>query len=163
MQINCGSISSVEQSAIFASILDPYKPDVIFGSESHLNSDYTSSSVFPPGYTIHRADRQHSGGGGSFFAVNSPIPSYVVDELPLVPDDELLWVSLRMSRTKEILLCAFYKPPSASATRIDLLSQSVFKAYARNNQKHPHIVIVGDFNCGDIDWKKDAPIPTKQD
>ena len=95
--------------------------------------------------------------------MNSAIPSYVVDELPLDSDDESLWVSLRMSRTKEILLCAFYKPPSAPATRIDLLSQSVLKAYDRNKENHPHIVIAGDFNCGDIDWTKEPPIITKQD
>ena len=75
MQINCGSIRCVEQSVIFTNIVDQFKPDIFFGSESHLNSDSTPTGL----YTIHRADRQHSGGGGNFIAVNSSIPSYVVD------------------------------------------------------------------------------------
>ena len=95
MEINCGSIRSVERAAIFAGLVNQYKPDIIFGCESQLNSDYPSSSAFPPGYTIHRADRLDRDGGGNFIAVISSIPSYVIEDLPVDPDDKSLWVSVR--------------------------------------------------------------------
>ena len=61
------------------------------------------------------------------------------------------------NRSKEIFLCAYYKPPSAPASRIYLLSQAVHKVYDKNKKKHQNIVIAGDFNCGDINWKADSP------
>ena len=81
----------------------------------------------------------------------------MIEDLPVDPDDESLWVSVRTTRSKEIFLCAFYKPPSAPASRIDLLSQVVHKVYDKNKKKHPNIVIAGDFNCGDINRKADPP------
>ena len=108
MEINCGSIRSAERAAIFAGLVNQYKPDIIFGCESQLNSDYPASSVFPPGYTIHRAGRLDRDGGGNFIAVISSIPSYVIEDLPVDQDDESLWVSVRTTRSREIFLCAFY-------------------------------------------------------
>ena len=150
MEINCGSIRSAERAAIFAGLVNQYKPDIIFGCESQLNSDYPTSSAFRPSYTIHRADRLDRDGGGTFIALISSIPSYVIEDLPVDPNDESLWVSMRTTRSKEIFLWAFYKPPSAPASRIDLLSQSVHKVYDKNKKKRPIITIAGDFNCGDI-------------
>ena len=144
MEINCGSIRSTEHAAIFAVLVNQYKADIIFGCESQLNSDYPTSSAFPPGYTIHRADRLDRDGGGNFIAVIASIPSYVIEDLPVDPDDESLWVSVRTTRSKEIFLCAFYKPPSAPTSRIDLLSQVVHKVYDKNKKKHPNIVIAGE-------------------
>ena len=72
--------------------MNQYKPDIIFGCESQLNSDYPTSSAFPPSYTIHRADRLDRDGGGNFIAVISFIPSYVIEDLSVDPDDESLWV-----------------------------------------------------------------------
>ena len=132
MEINCGSIRSTEHAAVFAVLVNQYKADIIFGCESQLNSDYPTSA-FPPGYTIHRADRLDRDGGGNFIAVIASIPSYVIEDLPVDPDDESLWVSVRTTRSKEIFLCAFYKPPSAPASRIDLLSQVVHMTRTRKN------------------------------
>ena len=79
MEINCGSIRSAGRAAIFAGLVNQYKPDIIFGCESQLNS---TSSTFPLGYTIHRVDRLNRDGGRNFIAVISSIPSYVIEDRP---------------------------------------------------------------------------------
>lgn len=100
------------------------------------------------------------GGGGNFVAVRNNIPSHLLDYIPSSPEDESLWISLRTSHRKELILCSFYKPPSAPATRFDLLSQCLLKLYDKHKKRHPSVVIAGDFNCGDIDWKVNPPSAT---
>ena len=46
------------------------------------------------------------------------------------------------------------------STRLDFLAQSVSALYQRNKKSHPHIIIAGDFNFSDINWKSESPMPT---
>ena len=59
--------------------------DVIVGCESHLDSTYTSSEIFPPGYTVIRRDRS-LGGGGVFLYFCEALP--VVEQRSLSSDAE---------------------------------------------------------------------------
>ena len=82
--------------------------------------------------------------------------------LHLIPrqENESLWVPIHTAQTKELHLCTFYKPPSAPSTRLDFLAQSVSALYQRNKKSQPHIIIAGDFNFSDINWKSEPPMPT---
>lgn len=156
--VNCNSIRSTERSGLLAGLVDRYRPDIIFGCESKLDPSIPTPSVFPEGFTIYRKDRSHCGGGGIFIAVNATIPSYPLDNITTDPEDESLWISVRASRRKELILCSFYKPPSAPSSRIDLLSQALLRVFAKHKKSHPNVVIAGDFNCGDINWKVSPPL-----
>ena len=108
----------------------------------------------PPTYNddVHQKERHDCGGGGIFIAVKVDIPSNMIDNLSTDPEDESLWVSVLVSINKELFSCVFYKQPLAPATRIDPLSQVLFKVFYGNKRSrpHPNIVIAGDFDCGDI-------------
>ena len=64
-------------------LIHEHSPDVIVGCESHLDFTYTSSEVFPPGYTVIHRDRS-LGGGGVFLYFHEALP---VVEQPLLSSD----------------------------------------------------------------------------
>ena len=53
--VNCQSITN--KQAQLQTTVDYTNPDLIFGTESHLDSSYSDAEIFPPGYTIYRKDR----------------------------------------------------------------------------------------------------------
>ena len=94
-------------------------------------------------------------------AVKSSLPSSeLASPHSTAEESESLWVSIHTAQTRELHLCTFCKPPSAPSTRLDFLAQSVLALYRRNKKSHPHIIIAGDFNFSDINWKSEPPMPT---
>ena len=70
--MSCRSAKS--KIADIAAVIDQYKPDIIFGTESWLNSNIESNEIFPNGYKIFRKDRPDDcHGGGDFQAVKNDI------------------------------------------------------------------------------------------
>ena len=66
-------------------LVHEHSPNVTVGCESHLDFTYTSSEVFPPGYTVIRRDRSLGvGGGGVFLCFCEALP---VVEQPLLSSD----------------------------------------------------------------------------
>ena len=153
-------IGSAERASLLAELVYRHNPDIIFGCESKLNSSIPTPSVFPQGFTIYRKDRSHCSGGGLFIAVNTSLPSHSVEDIAIDSTDESLWVSVRTSLSKELYLCAFYKPPSAPSSRLDVLSQVLLRVFNKHKKSHPNVIIAGDFNCGDINWKTSPPVIT---
>ena len=145
---------------LLAELVYRHNPDIICGCESKLNSSIPTPSVFPQGFTIYRKDRSHCGGSGLFIAVNASLPSHSVEDIAIDSTDESLWVSVRSSLRKELHLCAFYKPPSAPSSRLIVLSQALLRMFNKHKKSHPNVVIAGDFNCGDINWKTSPPVIT---
>ena len=47
----------------FHAMVYSVKPDIIVGTESWLRPDIMNSEIFPSNYTVHRRDRDTSGGG----------------------------------------------------------------------------------------------------
>ena len=99
-------------------LVHEYSPDVIVGCESHLDSMYTSSEVFPPGYTVIRRDRS-LGGGGVFLCFREALP--VVEQPLLSSDAEVVWAKLTFTRMSPIYICSFYRPPNTDSTPLTQL------------------------------------------
>ena len=45
----------------FGSLLHEHQPDIVCGTESHLENSITTSEVFPKGFDIFRKDRSLGG------------------------------------------------------------------------------------------------------
>ena len=54
MVINLCSITN--KMSDLAVCIETYNPDIIFGTETHLNSSINSSELFPPNYSVIRKD-----------------------------------------------------------------------------------------------------------
>ena len=52
MTINCCSLRSLDKKQQFQELITEHNPDIICGSESHLNADYYTVEVFPPDFYI---------------------------------------------------------------------------------------------------------------
>ena len=88
---NCRSIRSQEKRANLEVLVYEYTPDIIIGCESHLDSTYELSEVFPSGYTVLRKD--HSlGGGGIFLCFRETLP--VIKQPLFFNDAEAVWAKL---------------------------------------------------------------------
>ena len=59
----------------FHCLIETEKPDIVVGTESWLSSDIHNAEIFPPGYTVFRADRKSGKkrSGGVFIMVRSDI------------------------------------------------------------------------------------------
>ena len=121
-------------------LLHIHSPDVIVGCEFHLNSTYTSSEEFPPGYTVIYRDRSLGGGGGGVFLYfYEALP--VVEQLLLSSDAEVVWAKLIFTRMSPIYICSFYQPPNTDTT--PQLQTTLH--HAQLNHSSPNIIIAGDF------------------
>ena len=83
--LKLSSIRRQEKQASFECLVYEHSLDVIVGCESHLDSTYTSSEVFPPGYSVIHRDRS-LGGGGVFLYFREALP--VVEQRSLSSDAE---------------------------------------------------------------------------
>ena len=74
------------KQAEFWSMINAVKPDIIFGSETWLVPNISTSEVFPPDYNVYRKDRG-DGWGGVLLAIHSSLTSY---QLPVNTEAEFV-------------------------------------------------------------------------
>ena len=157
MIINCNGLKSSKHSTEFQALLDLHDPDIVLGTESKLNPDISSYSIFPPSYSVVRRGR-NAFGGGFFQAIKSDLAS--IEEPNFNVDGcEALWPSLKIANMKTLYISSFYRPPNSSTEILDHLDDSLNNVFLRV-PNHPNIIMGGDFNLGDIDWNQEIPSTT---
>jgi len=122
--------------------------DIFTISESWLDPNVSDSEVNIPGYNLFRRDRKNvshdyfkhdTGHGGTVCYVKDHINATYRNDLN-DDDIEALWVELKPSHSKPILVCTFYRPPDVNVNyfkKFDQIVQSI---------SFEDIVILGDFN-----------------
>ena len=155
MIINCNGLKSTSRFTEFQALLDLHDLDFVLGTESKLQQDISSYSIFPSNYTVFRNDRNRHG-GGVFQAVKSDL--VCVEESEFANDCKIVWTSLKLSNCKTLYLSTFYRPPNSPPDVLDKLHDSISRVFT-GNSNHPNVIIGGDFNLGDIDWNSEVPVP----
>ncbi|CAB4026417.1 Hypothetical predicted protein, partial [Paramuricea clavata] len=102
-------------------LLDLYNPDFVLETESKLEQDIPSYSIFLSNYAIFRNDRNRNG-GGVFQAVKSDL---VCTEETDLTNDCIIWTSLKLSNCKTLYLSAFHRPPNSNTEEISILVTSI--------------------------------------
>ncbi|WAR21546.1 LOW QUALITY PROTEIN: hypothetical protein MAR_015520, partial [Mya arenaria] len=130
----------------FLTMRSTVKPDIVLGTESWLKPHIKSPEVFPSDYKIYRKDRKRrtGRGWGVFILVLNKFVSTSPAELKT--DSETMWVQVKQ-KCKHDLYCLQAKPRLYSC--IEDISRTVYTINNSNNT----IVVGGDFNLGDMDWK----------
>ena len=149
MAVNCNSLVSPDKRAQFHAHVEAHKPDIIFGSESKLDSSIPTYSVFPDNYLIHRKDRV-AGGGGVFLAIREDIVS--VDKTQLDKQCESVWSSVTFSGSKQLFLCSFYQIPNSNSESLLELRSAIEEIYQSHSNTQPNIILAGDFNLPNVNW-----------
>ena len=155
MIINCNGLKSSLRSTEFQALLELHNPDLVLGTESKLQNDIPSSSIFPSNYTVFRKDRNVHG-GGVFQAIKSDL--ICVEEPHLSTDCEIIWTSLKMRNCKTLYLSTVYRPPDSPIKVLEDIHDSINNVF-KKPKGHPNAIIGSDFNLGDIDWHAEVPIP----
>ena len=154
LNINCQSI--LGKKAEFKASLEYIKPDIVCGTESWLNGHcpgkepkpnaIQNNEIFPDNYRIFRNDRGTLG-GGVFIAVNKSITSYEMTDY--ITECEIEVAKIKLKSQKDLYICCHYMP-HRNMSDLNSLSECLKKI---TGNKPKHIILLGDFNCPDINWK----------
>ena len=130
--------------------IEIYSPDIITGTETHLDSSVSSSDLFPSNYSIIRKDRDFDNfKGGVLIAIKNYLIGTHRKELDT--NCEIIWVTIKIQGSKDITIGAFYRSPQSGNTNdyMNELRESINKIKRSDNEQ---IWLAGDFNLPDIDW-----------
>ena len=83
-------------------------PDIIIGSETHLDSSILDAEFLPPNYNLWRNDRNRLGGGVIVLYKND----LQVHEVRSSKTVELIAVKVSCQGRKPLILCAVYRRPN---------------------------------------------------
>ena len=145
--MNCQSIKNKKPE--LQTIVNTANPDIILGCESRLSPDIANSEIFPDVYDAIWKDRVGDAHGGVFVCFKDLICTEATE---LEKECELVWVKLQITGCKTLYLGSFYRPPDISdPDNLDQFNSSLKQIMSCKNS---HVLLGGDFNCGDIDWNK---------
>ena len=74
--------------------------------------------------------------------------------------NECVWSSIRLPQSQKLYLDSFYRPAGAPLEHIKHLEESLTELHTKCMRIHPHAIIAGDFNVGDIAWDTDEVCAT---
>ena len=77
------------------------------------------------------------------------------EENDLNKDNECVWSSIQLPHSQKLYLGSFYRPPGAPLDHLERLEESLTEQHTKCMRRHPHAIIAGDFNVGDIAWDTD--------
>ena len=136
--------------------IENYKPDIIIGTETHIDRSINSSKLFA-NYSVIRNDRHFDNSkAGVLIALKSDLIG--THRTYLNSNYEIVCVTIKIQGTKDITIGAFYRSPQFGNTSEYLheLRESINKTKHSNKE---HIWLGGNFNIPYIDWDTLSPKP----
>ena len=136
-----------------------HNPDVMAVTESWGRPELTDSLISQPGYQLFRKDRSVRRGGGFFLLVRSdskPV-EYLFQSNEQALFEDSVWCSL--NNPTNVLIGCLYRSPLSSCSNDAILCSLVNEACLSFDG---HKMILGDFNCPDIDWEHISSQPSTQ-
>lgn len=143
----CSIISKFDEFSITVTL---HQPAGILISETWLSSSIPDALVALKGYTLYRADRTYSRGGGVCIYLNDTIfAKYKITPLAdLVPGIEILCLKISSGTNEDFHLACVYRPPNSSIDNdIQLFNLIDSYSYELDN-----LIILGDFNLPRVKW-----------
>ena len=142
--MNCQSIKS--KKAELHTIIDSVKPDIVLGNESWLTPDIKNLEIFPESFdAVQKVSDAH---GGVFVAFKRDL--LCTDTPELDTNCEIVWCKLNIIGSRTLYLGSFYRPPDKIVNGyLEEFNISLGRIMSNRNA---HVLIGGDFNCGDIEW-----------
>ena len=148
--INCRSIKSKTKQRQFNTLLSTEQPDIVLGTESHLDNSFKNAEIFPSTYEVIRHDRNHNGGGVFIAYKNNLIITEITD---IGKNCELVVAKLMLVNQPDLYIGVYYRPPSQKVEGIIALREDLEKISKINAI---NILIGGDFNVPSINWETNS-------
>jgi hypothetical protein len=143
---NADTLSSGKKAEL-VSIINIEHPDIICITEYFPKNyvyEITDETLHIPGYDVTRTG---TGRGIAIYTANHLIASKIETTTAF---NESLWLNIKISQKHNIIFGGIYRSPNSTDTNNNLLLDLLIEAL---QIKHDHIIIAGDFNLKDIDWK----------
>lgn len=140
-------------------VVEVYKPDVIGITESWANSEILDSELSITGYDLFRKDRggEHRGGGVLLYT-RCELRAGIYEPKTAFP--EHIWCKVPNKTGRELLIGVCYRTTNLEIYKDDIngpLRELMMEV--SNN----HILMMGDYNYGDIDWSCPSKQPSCED
>ncbi|XP_072028193.1 uncharacterized protein [Amphiura filiformis] len=148
LNVNCRGIKSKRKQHDLQAVIEQEDPDIICGTESHIDSNYFTSEIFPDTHEIFRKDRNRFG-GGVFIGVKKDL--LAMQEENMDTDCEAIWVKILFAGKQPLYVGCFYRPTDRDPIPLTKLDEAVKKLTGKSAL--PNIILTGDFNTPDIDWE----------
>ncbi len=136
--------------------LDIHQPDVVIGTETHVNETILDNEIFPQHYNLIRKDRTLNGGGVVIAFKGDLVVSHRPD---LDTEAEVIWAQLELIGSKPLLIGAFYRPQVTTLPEFEYLAKLRQSLDKINHTKTHQIWLGGDFNLPGIHWPTQSSIP----
>lgn len=133
-----------------AIILDS-DPDIIIGTETWLENAISSSEILPNelGFDVHRRDRPGDPHGGVLLATKKHL---MLQNIKSSSDVEMVSGTITAG-SKDVTIAAYYRPPNRTDSEYLESTTTEFNTLKASAKKNI-VIIGGDFNAPDIDWKQ---------
>ena len=151
MVVNFQSLK--DKGAELKTCLEFDNPDVLIGTETWLKSSINSSELFPSSYNVFRKDRpitnkQGMAYGGILIATKCELVCVNRPDLDSL-ECEMMWVELKITGAKPVLVGSFYRPPKSDLEYLTMLRESLTRI---DFNRYSNIWLGGDFNLAGVDW-----------
>lgn len=154
---NCNGVKSKLQELRRSTLECDY--DMIFLTESKLQSDFMSSELCPAGsvFNVHRKDRDllatgKLGGGGCLALTRKLLKVERAQECETITSNEELWLKMEHSNGRLMYFCLIYLRPCSTLEEVNDFFEHVLSKMQTFNDK-TNVMIVGDFNLPSIRWQ----------
>ena len=129
------------------------KPDIIAVTETWAGDGHLMSEYSIQGYSLFHKNRVHKKGGGVMCYVSNTLSAVKINKLDMETYDSM-YIKITTKSKKKLILAVVYRPPKQCATD-DLALYDEIRSIIHGNDA----IIVGDFNCPNIDWSWPAGDP----
>ena len=120
--ININFCSVKGKRASIFNLIASLQPDIIIGTETHIDSSISDSEFLPPSYKAHRKDRNLHGGGVLIALKDELFTNCIrVEEF----ESEIIWLKLTTKDNKNLYLCAYYRPHVGDEESLQQFSLSI--------------------------------------
>lgn len=142
----------------FLYTIEVFKPDVIGVTESWATDDIPDSELGVVGYDMYRKDRSNGHkGGGVLLYVKSSLQSTMFT--PKTEFPEHVWCKISRRTGQDVLIGVCYRTPTAGIHNADI-DELLRKLISEVSSQH--LLLMGDFNYGDILWSSPGSEPTTE-
>ncbi len=138
----------------FWNMISCFDPDIIIGTESHLDDSVFTAEIFPANFSVWRKDRSTGPKGGVFIAVSTKLDA---EEVQLETGCETNWITVKLKNQRKAYIGSFYRPPSDNINTLQTWITSTNEVLRISNDSL--IISGGDFNLPGIDWKSEKFVP----
>ena len=145
--INLNFRSVTGKKAAFINLVESVKPDIVIGTETHLDPTIKDAEYLPTGYKALRRDRNRDG-GGILIAVREDLQITATPELET--NCEILWAKICTPGKSSLYVCAFYRPDVKDKKGLEQFEISIKQKLPK--VKNSNIIIAGDFNLPGLSW-----------